>query len=131
MGFPENKVGLIPGSGGCSRLVKLVGPARAKRLVMTGTIVSAQEALALGLVEEVVPADDLMRRVHAFAEELSGKAPQATGLAKLVINNCLDVDLHAGRNFERLGQSILKRTEDHQEGARAFIEKRPALFTGR
>src|SRR5574341_611370 len=127
MGFPENKVGLIPGSGGCSRLVKLVGPARAKRLVMTGKIIGAQEALELGLVEEVVPADDLMKRALEFAQELASKAPQATGLAKLVINNCIDVDLNTGRNFERLGQSVLKRTEDHKEGARAFIEKRPAV----
>ena len=66
-----------------------------------------------------------------FARELAGKAPQAMGLAKLVINNCVDVDLNTGRNFERLGQSVLKRTEDHKEGARAFIEKRPAAFSGR
>lgn len=131
MGFPENKVGLIPGSGGCSRLVKLIGLAQAKRLVMTGRMLDAREALALGLVEEVVPADALMARALAFAEELAGKAPQATGLAKLVLNNCLDVDLHTGRNFERLGQSVLKRTEDHKEGSRAFIEKRPAVFSGR
>jgi enoyl-CoA hydratase len=131
MGFPENKVGLIPGSGGCSRLVKLVGPARAKRLVMTGKIVPAAEALALGLVEEVVPAAELMTRAMEFANELAAKAPQATGLAKLVINNCLDVDIATGRNFERLGQSVLKRTQDHKEGAQAFIEKRAAKFTGR
>jgi len=131
MGFPENKVGLIPGSGGCSRLVKLIGPARAKRLVMTGQIIAAQEALALGLIEEVVAHQDLMKRTLEFAQELAGKAPQATGLAKLVINNCLDVDLNTGRNFERLGQSVLKRTEDHKEGARAFVEKRPAVFSGR
>lgn len=131
MGFPENKVGLIPGSGGCSRLVKLVGPAQAKRLVMTGKMVEAQEALAVGLVEEVVPAAELMKRALEFAQELAGKAPQATGLAKLVINKCLDVDLETGRNLERLGQSILKRTADHKEGAQAFIEKRPAVFTGR
>jgi enoyl-CoA hydratase len=131
MGFPENKVGLIPGSGGCSRLVKLVGPARAKWLVMTGEIIGAQQALEYGLVEEVVPAQDLMKRALEFAQELASKAPQATGLAKLVINNCLDVDLATGRNFERLAQSVLKRTEDHKEGARAFVEKRPAVFSGR
>ncbi len=131
MGFPENKVGLIPGSGGCSRLVKLIGPARAKRLVMTGKIVTASESLALGLVEEVVPVAELMPRAMEFARELASKAPQATGLAKLVINSCLDVDLNTGRNFERLGQSVLKRTQDHKEGAQAFVEKRSANFTGR
>lgn len=131
LGFPENKVGLIPGSGGCSRLVKLIGIAQAKRLVMTGKMLNAHEALALGLIEESVAADDLMRRALDFAAELAEKAPQATGLAKLVINRCLDVDLRTGRDFERLGQSVLKRTADHSEGARAFIEKRPAVFTGR
>ena len=131
MGFPENKVGLIPGSGGCSRLVKLVGTAQAKRLVMTGKMIEAREALTVGLVEEIVPAEMLIARALEFARELAAKAPQATGLAKLVINNCLDVDLHTGRNFERLGQSVLKRTDDHKEGARAFVGKRPAVFTGR
>jgi enoyl-CoA hydratase len=131
MGFPENKVGLIPGSGGCSRLVKLIGAAQSKRLVMTGKMIDASEALALGLIEETAPAEALMPRAMEFAQELAEKAPQATGLAKLVINSCLDVDLHTGRNFERLGQSVLKRTEDHKEGARAFIEKRRASFSGR
>ena len=98
---------------------------------MTGKIVPAAEALALGLVEEVVPAAELMTRAMEFANELAAKAPQATGLAKLVINNCLDVDIATGRNFERLGQSVLKRTQDHKEGAQAFIEKRAAKFTGR
>ena len=131
MGFPENKVGLIPGSGGCSRLVKLVGLAKAKRLVMTGEIVPAVRALELGLVEEVMPAEQLMPRVMEFAGELAAKAPQALGLAKLVLNACLNVDPDTGRNLERLGQSILKKTDDHLEGAKAFIEKRAADFKGR
>lgn len=131
MGFPENNVGLIPGSGGCSRLVKLVGPAIAKRLVMTGEIVPAPRALELGLVEEVVPAVELMPRAIAFAETLAKKAPLALGLAKLVINACVNADFETGRTLERLGQSILKKTDDHAEGARAFLEKRPADFKGR
>ncbi len=131
LGFPENNVGLIPGSGGCSRLVKLVGLARAKRLVMTGEMITAERALELGLVDEVVPADTLARRTSEFARELAAKAPLALGLAKIVLNNCLNVDLETGRNLERLGQSILKNTEDHLEGARAFIEKRKAQFKGR
>ena len=131
MGFPENKVGLIPGSGGCSRLVKLVGLARAKRLVMTGEILPAARALEVGLVEEVVPAEQLMPRVMEFAAQLAAKAPQALGLAKLVLNACMNVDQDTGRNLERLGQSILKKTEDHLEGVRAFVEKRSAVFKGR
>ncbi len=131
LGFPENNVGLIPGSGGCSRLVKLVGLARAKRLVMTGEMIAAERALELGLIEEVVAPEELMARARAFAEELAAKAPLALGLAKVVLNRCLNVDPETGRNLERLGQSILKKTEDHLEGARAFVEKRKARFKGR
>lgn len=131
MGLPENNVGLIPGSGGISRLVKLIGPAKAKRLVMTGEIIPAARALEIGLVDEVVPADQLMARAMAFAEQLAQKAPLALGTAKLVINQCVNVDIETGRNFERLGQSVLKLTADHKEGQTAFVEKRKPKFEGR
>lgn len=131
MGFPENNVGLIPGSGGCSRLVRQLGLSSAKRLVMSGEMVLAPRALEIGLVDEVVAPEALMEHAMAFARVLAAKAPQALGLAKLVLNHCARVDPDTGRQFERLGQSILKRTDDHAEGARAFIEKRPAQFTGR
>ncbi len=131
LGFPENNVGLIPGSGGCSRLVKLVGIARAKRLVMSGEMIEARRALEMGLVEEVFPAEELLPKTMAFARQLAEKAPLALGLAKLVLNACANVDPGTGRHLERLGQSILKRTEDHEEGAKAFVEKRKARFKGR
>ncbi len=131
LGFPENNVGLIPGSGGCSRLVKLVGIARAKRLVMSGAMIEARRALEMGLVEEVFPAEELLPKTMAFARQLAEKAPLALGLAKLVLNACANVDPGTGRHLERLGQSILKRTEDHEEGAKAFVEKRKARFKGR
>ena len=130
LGFPENNVGLIPGSGGCSRLVKLIGLAKAKRLVMTGAMIPAQQALEDGLVEEIVHADALMDRAMEFARQLAAKAPLALGIAKLVLNMCLNVDPETGRNFERLGQSILKKTDDHLEGAKAFLEKRAPAFKG-
>ncbi len=131
LGFPENNVGLIPGSGGCSRLVKLVGLAHAKRLVMTGEMITAKRALEIGLIEEALPAEGLMPRAMELATQLAAKAPLALGVAKIVLNNCLNVDPDTGRNFERLGQSILKKTEDHLEGARAFVEKRRPDFKGR
>jgi len=131
MGLPEGNVGLIPGSGGISRLVKLVGPSKAKRLIMTGEIVSAAKALALGLVDEVVEADTLLDHATAFAETLAERAPLALGTAKLVVNQCVNVDLETGRNFERIGQSVLKLSEDHGEGVQAFLEKRKANFKGR
>lgn len=131
LGFPENNVGLIPGSGGCSRLVKLLGISRAKRVVMSGEMLSAARALEIGLVDEVFAADQLLTKTMEFATLLSGKAPLALGLAKLVLNACANVDPDTGRQLERLGQSILKKTEDHEEGARAFVEKRKPKFKGR
>lgn len=131
LGFPENNVGLIPGSGGCSRLVKLLGIARAKRLVMTGEMIPAPRALELGLVDEVHPAAELLARTREFAARLAARAPLALGLAKLVLNACANVDPDTGRHLERLGQSILKKTDDHEEGARAFVEKRKPSFKGR
>jgi enoyl-CoA hydratase/carnithine racemase len=131
LGFPENNVGLIPGSGGCSRLVKLVGISRAKRLVMSGEMVLAPRALELGLVDEVFPPEQLMPKAMEFGKTLAAKAPLALGLAKLVLNACANVDPDTGRQLERLGQSILKKTEDHEEGARAFVEKRKPRFRGK
>lgn len=130
LGFPENNVGLIPGSGGCSRLVRTVGLSIAKRMVMTGEMISAEKAFEYKLIDELIPADQLINRAMEFAQILAKKAPQSLGIAKVVLNNCAKVDPDTARNFERLGQSILKRTSDHLEGARAFIEKRSPNFTG-
>jgi enoyl-CoA hydratase/carnithine racemase len=131
MGLPEGNVGLIPGSGGISRLVKLVGPAIAKRLVMTGEIIPAAKALDYGLIEEIVAADALMDHCLDFARTLAARAPLALGTAKLVINQCVNVDTETGRNFERIAQSVLKMTADHKEGAQSFVEKRKPNFSGR
>jgi len=98
---------------------------------MTGDMVLADRALQYQLVDEVLPAEMLMPRVMEFARVLAAKAPQALGIAKVVLNNCARVDPDTARHFERLGQSILKRTDDHLEGARAFVEKRAPSFTGR
>lgn len=131
LGFPENNVGLIPGSGGCSRLVKLVGLSRAKRLVMTAEMIPAPRALAMGLVDEVFPAAELLEGSKAFAAQLAARAPLALGLAKVVLNASANVDPDTGRHLERLGQSILKKTEDHAEGAQAFVDKRKPRFRGK
>jgi enoyl-CoA hydratase/carnithine racemase len=131
LGLPENNVGLIPGSGGCSRLVRTVGLSAAKRMVMTGEMIPAEKALQYRLVDEVFAPDQLLDEAMAFARKLALRAPQALGIAKVVLNNCAKVDPDTARNFERLGQSILKKTDDHLEGARAFVEKRAPQFTGR
>lgn len=128
--MPEGKVGLIPGSGGCSRMVRYVGLGRAKELVMLGGSLDLDTARAAGLVTRVTPKGGAVEGAVALAQELSKNAPLALGMAKLVLNTCTDVDSETGRRFERLGQSVLKTTKDHVEGASAFLEKRPPQWTG-
>jgi enoyl-CoA hydratase len=130
-GLPENNLGLIPGVGGCSRLVKLVGFGRAKELVLTGEIITAEDALRHGLVNRVVDDSALLAEARALAERLRGKAPQALGIAKRVLQNCVSADLQTGRTIESFGQSILIKTRDHREGVTAFREKRRPKFEGR
>ena len=129
--MPEARVGLIPGSGGCSRLVRYVGLARAKEMVMLGANIDAERALDLGLATEVVADGSALEAARALAGRLAALAPLALGMAKLIINTCTDVDSETGRRLERLGQSVLKVTEDHREGVSAFMEKRPAAWKGR
>lgn len=129
--MPEGKVGLIPGSGGCSRLIHFVGLGRAKELVMLGRNVSAEQAVELGLATEMVPEGEAVSGAMALADELSSFAPLSLGMAKMVLNTCTDVDHETGRRLERLGQSVLKTTDDHAEGAKAFLERRPPEWSGR
>ena len=126
--LPETNVGLIPGSGGCSRLVRLVGLARAKEILMLEGVMGAERANELGLVTRLVDAGEAVPSALAMADTLAAKAPLALGMAKLVLNACAEVDLETGRRFERLGQSVLKKTRDHAEGVAAFISKRPAQW---
>jgi enoyl-CoA hydratase/carnithine racemase len=128
MGLPETNVGLVPGSGGCSRLVRLVGLARAKQIVMLEGVMNAVRANELGLVTRLVEQGAAFASAFDIAVQLAGKAPQALGMAKLVLNSCAEVDLASGRRYERLGQSVLKKTADHAEGVQSFLEKRPAVW---
>jgi enoyl-CoA hydratase len=129
--MPEAKVGLIPGSGGCSRLVRHLGLGRAKELVMLGAAVPAERALALGLATEVVSDGEALAAARRLAERLMALAPLALGLAKLVLNTCTDVDAETGRRLERLAQSVLKVSDDHSEGVAAFAEKRQPKWRAR
>lgn len=130
LGLPESNVGLIPGSGGCSRLVRCVGAARAKQIVMLEGVMKAERANELGLLTQLVDAGQEMAAGMDMARKLAAKAPLALGMAKLVINTCADVDLETGRRLERIGQSVLKKSADHAEGAQSFIEKRKPQWTG-
>lgn len=127
--LPESNVGLIPGSGGCSRLVRLVGLARAKQILMLEGVMPAARADALGLLTRLTETGAALDEALRMATELAAKSPLAIGMAKLVLNTCAEVDLETGRRLERLGQSVLKKTHDHREGVSAFLNKRKPEWT--
>ena len=129
-GFRENNIGLIPGAGGCSRLVKLIGYGRAKELIFTGEMITASEAERIGLINRVVPHDELMEHTRQLAAHLLTRAPEALGLAKRLLWHSVTSDFATGRMLEALAQSVLIKSEDHREGIRAFREKRKPKFKG-
>jgi enoyl-CoA hydratase/carnithine racemase len=129
--LPENQLGVIPASGACSRMIQMIGIGRLKQMVMAVETVDAEEALCIGLVGQVHPPELMFDRALDFARRLLTKAPQAMGMAKHIINACQNVDTETGRLLERLGQSVLIRTDDNHEGMSAFQEKRDARFKGR
>jgi len=131
IGFRENFIGLIPGHGGTSRLAKLIGVGRAKELIFMGELIDAHEAKSIGLIGRVVAHDELMNEVYAIAGKLCERAPQALGLVKRLLNSTRDVDVQSGLLLESLAQSVLIKTEDHQEGIKAFREKRKPKFEGK
>ena len=124
----ENKLGVLPASGACSRMIQMIGIGRLKEMVMAAAPVEAARAEAWGLVHQVYEPAKLLDAALAFARELLGKSPLAMGMAKHIINTCQNVDTETGRILERLGQSVLIRSEDAREGNRAFREKRPPDF---
>ena len=130
LGFPEVTIGMIPGSGGTQRLARLVGLGRAKDIVMRGRRVGADEALALGLVNEVVPADELGAAVARLIEELSKHSPRARALAERVLNMAYEGPLAQGLELEGLAYGLLQQTHDFREGVEAFTEKRKPEFRG-
>ena len=126
----ENKLGVLPASGACSRMIQLIGMGRLKEMVMAALPVGAERAEAIGLVHRLHEPAELMDRALAFARMLLDRSPLAMGVAKHIINTCQNVDTETGRILERLGQSILIRSEDAREGMTAFREKRPPKFRG-
>jgi len=130
LGFPEVTIGMIPGSGGTQRLARLVGLGRAKDLVMRGRRVAAEEALALGLVTEVVPAAELDDAVVRLVDELSRHSPLALAMAKRVLNQTYEGPLSQGLELEGLAYGLLQQTYDFREGVEAFVEKRKPEFRG-
>jgi enoyl-CoA hydratase/carnithine racemase len=124
----ENKLGVLPASGACSRMIQMIGIGRLKEMVMAALPIPAERAEAIGLVHRVYDTDEMLDGALDFAKHLLGRAPLAMGMAKHIINTCQNVDTETGRILERLGQSILIRSEDTREGMRAFREKRNPNF---
>lgn len=133
LGQPEILLGIIPGGGGTQRLARLVGPARAKDLVLTGRQVEASEALAIGLVDRVLPEDELLSQALSFAAQLAAGPVVAEGLAKQAIDGGLSAGLAEGLALERKLFAESFRSEDAATGVRSFLENGPgkARFAGR
>ena len=130
-GQPEVALGLMPGFGGTQRLSRRVGPGRARELIYTGDQVTAAEALAMGLVNAVLPPAELDERVLVVAGKIAQKAPLAIGASKRAILRGIEVDLVAGCELEAQAFSALFGSEDQKEGTKAFLEKRTPAFQGR
>jgi len=131
LGQPEVKLGIIPGYGGTQRLPRLVGKGVAMQLVLSGEIISAQEALRIGLVNEVVAAAELIPRAEAIAQKIIANAPLAVQYAMEAVNHGMDMTLAEGLYLEATLFGLICATEDKQEGTTAFLEKRPAQFKGK
>jgi enoyl-CoA hydratase len=129
-GQPEVKLGLVPGYGGTQRLPRLVGKGRALQLLMTGEIIDAAEALRIGLVNRVVPAADLMKVAREMMTVMLANAPLALAGCIEMVNRGYDVSMGDALAMEASAFGLLAATEDKREGTRAFLEKRPAKFTG-
>jgi enoyl-CoA hydratase len=128
LGQPEVKLGLIPGYGGSQRLPRLVGRSAALKLLLTGAVIDAQEALRIGLVDEVVPAGELMKRAEALALEIAGNAPLAISGVLRAVDEGLDLPLDQALMVEATAFGELCGTADKAEGVQAFLSKRVATW---
>ena len=133
LGQPEVLLGIIPGAGGTQRLTRLVGPSKAKDLIFTGRFVQADEALAIGLVDRLFPAESVYDEALAWAKQFAGAAPYALRAAKECIDRGLETDLETGLEIERQQFAALFATEDRTTGMQSFVENGPgkAEFEGR
>lgn len=130
-GQPEIKIGVMPGAGGTQRLTRIVGKVRAMEIVLTGKTFSAEQALEMGLINQVVAREQVLSRALELARTIAQMPPVAVKLAKESVLTALDTPLEVGLTHERRLFSLLFATEDQKEGMQAFLEKRPAHFEGR
>jgi enoyl-CoA hydratase len=131
LGQPEINLGIIPGGGGTQRLPRVVGMGQAMRLVLTGEVIDAAEALRIGLVDLVYPAAELRERTLALARTIAGRSPVALAMAKSAVRAAAEMPLAAGLAHERELFVTCFASDDRAEGVTAFLEKRPAEFRGR
>jgi enoyl-CoA hydratase len=131
LGQPEINLGIMPGWGGTQRLTRLVGPGMSKLLNLTGDLITAEEALRIGLVERVYPAGELMAAARALAAQIAAKAPLAVAAIKQAVNRGMDMPLAEACMFESALFGEIVATEDAKEGTGAFLEKRKPTWHGR
>jgi enoyl-CoA hydratase/carnithine racemase len=129
--FPEIRLGMIPGSGGTQRALRLIGMTRAKLFMLTGQRIPAERAEAWGLITQVVANDGLDAAVAGLAAELTEKAPLALRTLKMVLNRGADAPLDTALELERKSYAWLRATHDYEEGVRSFLDKRPPTYQGR
>jgi enoyl-CoA hydratase len=130
-GQPEVGLGITPGFGGTQRLARLVGEGMAKQLIYTADIITAEEALRIGLVNKVVEAEGLLDEAKAMANKIAKNAPIAVKLCKAAINNGMQMDIDSAINYEAEVFGLCFSTEDQKEGMTAFVEKRDKEFNNR
>jgi enoyl-CoA hydratase/carnithine racemase len=130
-GQPEVTLGLVPGGGGTQRLPRLVGKGRALQLILSGEMISAQEAYRIGLVNEIVPATDLISRAEAILNKIASNAPVAVRFSLVAVNKGLETSQSEGLLLEASYFGLCAATEDKKEGTSAFLEKRAPQFRGR
>jgi enoyl-CoA hydratase len=131
LGLPEVRLAVTPGAGGTQRLPRVVGPARAKELILTGRVIGAEEAARIGLVHEVVADGEARHRADEIAAEIAARGPLAVREAKRLIDVALDAELDVGLADELEASVRIFETEDMLEGARAFFAKRDPDYHGR
>lgn len=131
LGLPELNLSIIPGAGGTQRLARIVGKGKALEMILTGKIISANEALQIGLVSETVELEQLKEKTKEYASQILAKGPLAVQLAKLAVNMGTETDIKTGLMIEKLSQAILFNSEDKNEGTNAFLEKRKPSFQGK
>lgn len=131
IGLPEVGLGILPGAGGTQRITRIIGKGKAMELILTGDIITAEEAERINLVSKTVPQEDLMDTAKQYANKIASKGPLALRLAKAAINKGADIEMETALYLEKLSQTILIGSEDKKEGTEAFLEKRKPNFIGK